>query len=458
MTRRRSLLGRQLWIQLGLLALGWLVLGAVTLGGIFAAGSGLLDRDIRTTSEALARFASVTPAPAEAGQIIAHLAVIVSRTSHPPPRPDEIAFRVWDERGVLLARSDDPLPDLSFRSAQAPQDALQGWRIGGASSPDNRVHAAIGFSAGYLDRLRAQSIRNLALPFALLSLLLAAASWVAARTGLAPLRRLAQQIDRRSPADLTPVASPAPYVEVEPIMRALNAQLQATARLLDTERRFFAEAAHELRTPLAVLSAQAHVVANESDEARRREALAALEQGIERSARVVSRLLTLARLDASAPSETLEPVDVGELTEETVNALAPRAAQSGHRLALGETSPLILPASEEGLRAALENLVDNALRYTPPGTAIGIATRREGDCCVMEVSDDGPGIDPEHHGRVFGRFERLGRRSEDGTGLGLAIVRRVAEIHGGTATFQPGPAGRGCRFQIRLPLAGAQAG
>jgi signal transduction histidine kinase len=314
------------------------------------------------------------------------------------------------------------------------------------------VHAAIGFSSGYLDRLRAQSIRNLLLPFALLSLLLAVASWVAARTGLAPLRRLAQQIDRRSPGDLTPVASPAPYVEVEPIMRALNAQLEATARLLDTERRFFAEAAHELRTPLAVLSAQAHVVANESDAARRREALAALEQGIERAARVVSRLLTLARLDASAPSERLEPIDVGELTEEIVEGLMPRAAQSGHELALTEAGPIILPASEAALQAAVENLVDNALRYTPPGTAIRVATRREGDACVVEVADDGPGIDAEHHGRVFGRFERLGRRGEDGTGLGLAIVRRVAEIHGGTAGFQPGAGGRGCRFQIRLPL------
>ncbi len=455
--RRPSLLGRQLRIQLGLLALAWLVLGAVTLGGIFAAGSGLLDRDIRTTSEALARFASVSPTPGEAGSVIEHLAAMVARTSHPPPRLNEVAFRVWDQSGALLARSDDPLPDLSWRTAQEPMDVAEGWRIGGASSPDGRVHAVIGFSAGYLERLRGQSIRNLLLPFAALSLFLAAGSWIAARSGLAPLRRLAQQIDQRAPGDLRPVDASAPYAEIEPIMRALNDQLQATARRLETERRFFAEAAHELRTPLAVLSAQAHVVANESSERGRREALAALEAGIERSGRVVGRLLTLARLDAPPPPDTFAPLDAGGLAEEIASALSARAAASGHALELAASDPVILEGSEEALRAALENLVDNALRYTPPGTTIKLSVRRLGDECVIEVADDGPGIAPALHDRVFGRFERLGRQGGDGTGLGLAIVRRVAEIHGGQAEFRPGPDGRGCLFRLRLPIGGRPA-
>jgi signal transduction histidine kinase len=247
------------------------------------------------------------------------------------------------------------------------------------------------------------------------------------------------------------VDAPAPYAEVAPIVRALNSQLRGSAERLERERRFFAEAAHELRTPLAVLSAQAHVVANEDDPIERRRALVALESGIDRSARVVQRLLTLARLDAKQPGERLEPMDLGELVEETVATLTARAEASGHRLDV-DASPVILLGSEEALRAALENLIDNALRYTPAGTTIDVSVTQRAGVCHLVVADDGPGIPAEHQGRVFERFERLGRCSDEGTGLGLAIVRRVAELHGGEAAYEPGEGGRGCRFSLRLPI------
>jgi two-component system OmpR family sensor kinase len=451
--RSSSLFRRQLLVQLALFALVWLALAGIVLGGIFASGAGLLDRDARTTSEALARFASVSPTTEHARAVVGHMSAIVAATSFPAPATGDVALRVWRADGVLLARGTDALPDLEPLAPGATPPSADGWRFGTAASPDGAVHAAIGFSPAYLERLRAQSLRNLVLPFAVLSLLLVAIAWVAARVGLAPLQRLARQIAQREVADLSPVLPAELHAEVEPLVAALNAQLRGTAERLERERRFFADAAHELRTPLAVLGAQAHVVANESDSERRRESLAALESGVDRAARVVQRLLTLARLDAARASDPFEPLDLGDLVEAAMAALAPRAEQGGHRLVAEDVAPLLVTGSEEALRAALENLVDNALRYTPAGTTIVVSVRRDADAAVLEVADDGPGIDPGFRARVFERFERLGRRGDDGTGLGLAIVRRVAELHGGSATYAPGDDGRGCRFALRIPLA-----
>lgn len=453
MARPSSLFRRQLVVQLALFAVVWLALAGVTLGGIFASGEGLLDRDVRTTSAALARFASVSPTPAAARAVLAHMQAIVQETSFPTPAADDLALRIWTADGVLLARTDDALPDLQPARDAAAVRTVSGWRFGVAASPDAAVHAAIGFSPAYLERLRERSLRNLAVPFLALSLLLAGIAWIAARIGLAPLRRLARLVAAREYGDLSPVLPADVHAETEPLVTALNAQLRGTAERLERERRFFADAAHELRTPLAVLGAQAHVVANEADPQRRAEALAALESGIGRAARVVQRLLTLARLDAANTPGAFAPLDLGDLVEETVQAFAARATASGHTLAMPATTPVIVAGAEEALRAALDNLVDNALRYTPAGTTVAVEARREGADAVLEVADDGPGIPPDARARVFERFERLGRRGEDGSGLGLAIVRRVAELHGGSASCEAGADGTGSRFVLRIPVA-----
>lgn len=290
--------------------------------------------------------------------------------------------------------------------------------------------------------------------------------WITVRSGLAPLRQLAQRISRRRAGDLAPVQVDKLYAETAPVVHELNALLAHEAQRLEAERRFLADAAHELRTPLAAVNAQAHQLLTEPDPAARGQAARALQQGITRASHLLSQLLTLARADAAAaPSAPAahETLDVADLLRSRVALLVPLARARRIELALNAPERLDAQLDREGLCSLVDNLVDNAIRYGVPGgqvevtlgtqgmTADGATGAAAGEQLVLQVQDDGRGIAPEHRPQVWERFYRVPGTSEAGTGLGLAIVQRVAQRMGGTLGFTEGLAGRGTGLRCVLP-------
>ncbi len=280
--------------------------------------------------------------------------------------------------------------------------------------------------------------------------LLALLIWLAVGWGLRPLARMAQLLKSRDPDNLAPLLlAPLPQ-ELEPVAASLNRLLQQVNQLVEREKRFIADAAHELRTPLAVLRIHAQNALQAASEAERDEALRQLLAGVDRTTRVVTQLLTLARLEPSAQQLRLAPLDMRRLTRDTLAELTPLAIAREQELALevDEQGDYSLTGDAASLATMLQNLVGNALTYTPAGGRIEVQLRSTPDMLILEVADSGPGIAPELRAQLFERFVRLG--DGQGAGLGLSIVARIAELHGATVDLLDSALG-GLRAVVRIP-------
>lgn len=225
---------------------------------------------------------------------------------------------------------------------------------------------------------------------------------------------------------MEPLLLPGAPTELQPLLDALNGLFVRIAELLTAERRFTADAAHELRTPIAAIRAQAQVALGESDDAARRHALQSTLAGCDRAAHLVDQLLTLARLEGgqSAPAE---PLDFETLVRAEVAALAPRALEKYQQLDL-QAGPCRVAVPAALAAALVRNLVDNAIRYSPPCAAVRVAVGCDG--LLLRVQDAGPGLPPEGLARLGERFYRALGSGADGSGLGWSIVRRIAAVQG----------------------------
>ncbi|MFG6486979.1 sensor histidine kinase [Roseateles sp. BYS78W] len=280
----------------------------------------------------------------------------------------------------------------------------------------------------------------LAFPVVLLPL------WIAVRRGMKPLTTLADTVTRRDAQDLSPLGFTPRHDELRPLVAAFDELLARLRAQLQRERAFVQDAAHELRTPMAVVAAQAHLLAHAADEAERRQAAGALDAALRRASHLSRQLLTLAALDEgrAAPEE---PLDVAALVEQALAQMAPRALDLGLDLSLD--APPALPAQLDrgAFESVLHNLVDNALRYVPRGGRVVVTLAGGAEALTLRVADDGPGIPPAQREAAFERFWRGPAGSDvSGTGLGLAIVRHAALRLGGHISIQDGLDGRGCTF------------
>ncbi len=266
------------------------------------------------------------------------------------------------------------------------------------------------------------------------------------------LQSTAQDVARRTPESLEPIASEAVPEEIEPLVAALNGLLGRLGHALAQQRDFIADAAHELRTPLTALRLQLQLAERAQDPVDRERAHAMLREGIVRATRVVEQLLALARQDPEAPVESDTPVDLAELAKSVALAQEPSAAARGLALAAQVDGPAAVKGDREALRTLAENLVDNAIRYTPQGQ-VTVRAAHAGREVWLEVEDTGPGIALEERSRVFDRFYRGEGAAAGGSGLGLAIVRRIAERHRGRVELLDPLDGRGLRVRVTLPAA-----
>ena len=347
---------------------------------------------------------------------------------------DDIGVAVWNEAGDLLL-SDGKGRHFSFDAARrgfytvSGQDDADEWRLFYLPAPDGSRLVAVGQRQKLRHEVVLKVIQGQLLPWLLgLPVLLLLILW-AVRQGLRPLQLLADNLAGRSPQERSPLPENVPG-EVLPMVRALNALLARIAEAMEHERRFTADAAHELRTPLAALQVQAEVMALMPDEAGRQHALALLQQGIGRATRLVEQLLALSRLDPLQGLPAAQPVDWAVVCRDAMADVAAAAADKNMQLQLNwQDSPAqVLPLTGDAtlLTLMLRNLLDNAVRYCPAAACIELQASATG----MLVRDNGPGIAPEWLARVHERFFRPPGQDMPGSGLGLSIVERIASLHG----------------------------
>lgn len=367
--------------------------------------------------------------------------------------------RVLNTQGQVLYRSSEnlPWPESGAKSAPA-SPGKPPWHLHTQAASDGSVAVQVA-EPGALQLGALLPVLWLVLKSQLgVFLWHGLVVWITVRSGLAPLRQLAQRISRRRAGDLAPVQVDRLYAETAPVIHELNALLAHEAQRLEAERRFLADAAHELRTPLAAINAQAHQLLTEPDHAARADAAHALQQGITRASHLLTQLLTLARADAAAqpaaPAEH-DTLDLADLLRNRVALLVPLARARRIELALNAPEHLSARLDHEGLCSLIDNLVDNAIRYGMAGGSVEVSLGTEGTApdsrIVLQVQDNGRGIAPEHRARVWERFYRIPGTSEAGTGLGLAIVQRVVQRMGGTLGFADGLDGCGVGLRCVLP-------
>ncbi len=280
---------------------------------------------------------------------------------------------------------------------------------------------------------------------------LALAIWWVVGRGLAPLDRLARGVAARSPSAMDPLPEARVPVEVQPLVHSLNGLLERLRAALDAQRAFVADAAHELRTPIAALTLQAQLAARSPDEATRRGAAEDLEAGMARMARVVDQLLTLARAEPGTGERPFGPVALDDLVRTVVANLAQVALSSGLDLGVADAVPATVAGDRDALRALVANLVENALRYSGPAGRVNVSVGAAGARAWIEVTDTGPGIPQAERDRVFDRFYRGDGATEIGSGLGLAIVKAVADRHGARIALDDAPGG-GLAVRVTFPL------
>lgn len=267
--------------------------------------------------------------------------------------------------------------------------------------------------------------------------------WLAVYTGLAPLRRLSRELARRRPDDLVPLKVPHVYRELAPLVHELNATLARLQGLLQRERDFLADAAHEIRTPLALISAQCDTLLHTQAPQLREEAAQRLHGGVTRSSRLVNQLLSLARLDSNAEDE-LMPTELADAVRECLAAHAPEASERGIELSYVGPNRLMTRCPGQTMASVLDNLVGNAIRYGRPGGQVEVRlARADGGVLRLFVADDGPGIPPEDRQRMFERFRRGKHTTVHGSGLGLAIVASAARQLAASIEVSEGLHGRG---------------
>lgn len=379
--------------------------------------------------------------------------VDLEHASSTDKRSRRVAFQIW-ERGTALRlhSADAPSSRLSTRDegySNANFDG-KGWRVFSAWDAQRRFLVQIAERDEARREIAAGIATNLLVPLLVALPILAVFLWLTIGRAVKPLDRLGHEVQKRKPDNLHLLALEGAPREVIPLVRSLNALFDRVGRLIENERRFTSDAAHELRTPLAALKTQAQVAKGATDDGARQHALERVIEGCDRAARLVDQLLTLARLD---PDVARPPAsaDLVTLIRDVVADLAPYAIGKDVDIRLRGPASLFVDGYPDLLSVLLRNLVDNAVRYSPRGTTVSVDIERAPERARVVVSDEGPGIAPDERSRIGQRFYRVVGTGETGSGLGLSIVRRIAEIHGAQLRFEEGENAKGLRVVIDIP-------
>lgn len=362
-----------------------------------------------------------------------------------------LRFQIWNRDGELLLHTDNaphtPLTEIDGFSATDNRDGH--WRHYSQWDASRRLQVQVSENHVLRDDLIQQIAWRLILP-ALFGLpLIGLGIWLATRRGLASLDEIASQIARRDPQQLQAVHPASAPEEIRCMLEALNQLFTRVEGALEAERRFTADAAHELRTPLAALQAQLQVALRARDDDERQHSLGQLQSGLTRASHLVDQMLQLARLDPESALPNPATVDLGLLTQSVCAEIGIQILDKNLDFELIADPHCLVAGQADWLRILIRNLVDNAVRYTPAGGRVEVSLKRLSNSCKLTVHDNGPGIPPDKREQVLRRFHRIEVAEQPGSGLGLAIVSRIAELHASKLQLAGEP-GAGLSASIEL--------
>jgi two-component system OmpR family sensor kinase len=364
----------------------------------------------------------------------------------------ETIFQVWHMPSRKLVLRSPITPDAPLKPDFTPgygYNVLGGeeWRVYAISDATGTIQVQTARSPAGLDATYKQWVREGAMAAVGIFVLLAVIMWTAIHLSLRPLDRARNTISGRPPFDNSPLRERDLPGEIRPFVRAINQLLERQDAALERERQLIADAAHELRTPLAAIQAQAQRAVSATDAQATRAAVAKLQTVATRATRIVEQLLDQARLD-SDDILAMEVVDLADLADLIARDFEGAAARKSQKISIAAQACPVL-GNVDALGILLGNLLDNAVRYTPAGGHISVSCGLQDTTPVLAICDDGPGIPPAYRSRIYDRFFRVPGHDERGTGIGLALVARIARLH--KAKLIEIPAREGFHLTIRFP-------
>jgi len=430
----KSIRARLLIALMILVALISLLAAGVTYRRVLSETSTLFDYQLRQMALSLRTQISLAP-----------------RIEVPPDQGDsDFVVQIWDVFGARTYLSRPGLPLINQTVLGYADLSLRGerWRAYGLQTADGVIQIAQ--PVRVREALARAAAERVVIPLILLlPIMIGAVAWIVSR-GLLPLRFVTTEVQRRDVRSLAPLKTRDLPLEIEPLVGELNRLLERLQHAFSVQRAFIADAAHELRSPLTALRLQLQLLDRAPDEEARVEARGRLGAAVERAIHLVEQLLALARSEPQETASDFDMVDLSAAVAEGITDSHELAMSRNIDLGLDATPNLFIRGDREALRVLVRNLVDNAVRYTPPHGSVHVRSRSIAKEAVLEITDTGPGIAPADRERVFDRFYRRAALQESGTGLGLAIVKAIAERHGVRIVLGDAPGG-GLRTTVSFP-------
>ena len=413
-----SIQRRLLWVLLGFAAVVWLGAAAITWVDAQHEVDELLDGHLAQAAALL-----LLQADGDFDDI--------SDTPVLQKYAPQVAFQVFLDERLVTRTANAGLAPLSpqgegFSTVRREDGAL--WRVVSAREPLHGITVLVGEKVESRQAIVWVLMRGLATPMLLALPLFGLGVWWSVRKGLAPIRSLSAALQQRAPHAAQAVSTHGMPRELLPLVRTLNGLLERIAIMVQIERRFTADAAHELRTPIAAIRAQAQVAMGAGDDvAERTHALQTTLAGCDRASRLVDQLLTLARLEAAPQAQPLA-ADLGAVVRRVVAELAPAALGRQQELVVEQERRCAVAADEVLLGVLVRNLIDNALRYSPNGAQVQVRVDSSAQGACLQVEDSGPGMTDAQITHLGERFFRVLGNEQPGSGLGWSIVRRLLDV------------------------------
>jgi len=374
--------------------------------------------------------------------------------------PDRVLYTVTDSEGRKLAGNGNTLRPLSYRRDRPGPLFSNGEREGQKTrmvsltfpSKNGILQLHVSETTQQRQALIRGILANIVVPQLLLTLIALAVVWYGLTQGMRPLDRLRREVVNRRRDDLSQLDESKAPAEVRPLIVAVNDLLERLKQVMAAQQRFVADAAHQLRTPFAGLKTQSELALRTNDAEQKQHALKHIHTSTKHGIRLVNQLLALARAEPGGQSaDSFTVLDLNQLAQEcTVNWVQMALEKNIDIGYEGASRAVEIRGDANSLMEMLNNLIDNAIRYTPAGGHITVSVNESEQDAELCVEDNGPGIEPQHRERVFERFYRILGSGQSGSGLGLAIVAEVAKRHGAVPKLDAGKNGIGTKISIRF--------
>jgi two-component system sensor histidine kinase QseC len=452
--KQPSLMRRLLLAQMGVVALLWTMAIALLLYDSYEDPELLKFDKIFQSVIAIAKNTADQPDKQQETLAAFEAALLETMGDGDAASDTSPVLQVW-QGDKLIYRSTAAVPVILNTVPNRVETVKAGnreWRARTLASPTSDVRVMLAEPSVWRLTVTVMYRGYYLLPLVISLPFLVFPAWLSVRLALRPWRRVSQETAERGPADLTPLSYAPPHKELQPLVQSINSLLQRVRDSTSRERSLIADAAHELRTPLAAMRVNVEALKEQSTDEQQRELMGNLLRSNDRAARLVGQLLQLMRSDAVSDNALPVMLSLDALVQDRLAMIEGLASARNVELELVSEDRVPVLGERESLVSMIDNLINNAIKYSPPGSTVVVHVAREGTQALLTVADEGPGIPPALRERVFDRFFRNPDQNQSGSGLGLAIVKSVVDRHGGEVALGE-VANGGLLATVRLPLA-----